>query len=59
MVDTDMGRSAFAKMGVKLEDIGGITSAESAGGVLRVVQAATKESHGGRFWSNTGDLLTF
>lgn len=54
-----MGRSAFAKMGVKLEDIGGITSVESARGVLRVVEVATKESHGGRFWSNTGDLLTF
>jgi hypothetical protein len=28
-------------------------------GVLKVVDAATKESHGGKFWTNDGEELPF
>jgi hypothetical protein len=59
VVTTDMTRAAAADMGAKLEDFGPITTEESAAGILVVVDAATKESHGGKFWSYDGSRLTY
>jgi hypothetical protein len=54
-----MTRAAAADMGAKLEDFGPITTEESAAAILVVVDAATKESHGGKFWSYDGSRLTY
>lgn len=54
-----MTRAAAADMGAKLEDFRPITVEESAAKILRVVDTATKESHGGRFWSYDGSRLTY
>jgi norsolorinic acid ketoreductase len=46
-------------MGAKLEDMGFITTEESAIGVLAVVDKATKETHGGKFFNNLGEELLY
>jgi NAD(P)-dependent dehydrogenase (short-subunit alcohol dehydrogenase family) len=59
VVDTDMTRAAFKEVGLTMEDQGAVTPAESVAGVLKVIDAATKESHGGKFWTNDGEELSF
>lgn len=58
-VETDMGTSGAAAYGISLKDMGGITATQSAQGILSVVDAATKETHGGKFWSYNGDEMTY
>lgn len=59
MVATDMAQAVADQMGAKLEDLGAISPEASAAGVLAVVDAATKESHGGKFWNYDGSPLTY
>lgn len=59
MVDTDMGRAGSASLGTTIEQIGGITALDSVTGLLKVIDVATKATHGGKFWNYTGDQLTF
>ena len=54
-----MTRAAAAEMGAKLEDFGPITTEESAAKILKVVDIATKERPGGKFWSYDGSRLTY
>lgn len=32
---------------------------ESCDGIVRVIDAATKDSHGGKLWDNDGNLLAW
>lgn len=59
MVDTDMGRSGAQALGYTAQQMGAITATDSALGMLRIVDAATKESHGGKFWSYTGEEMSY
>jgi hypothetical protein len=59
MVGTDMGNHAADTFGVKLEDLGGISPDESIKGVVRVIDEATKATHGGKFWSYDGSQMTY
>lgn len=59
MVDTDMGRAAAVQFGRKIEDLGAISETTSVEGILAVVDKATKETHGGKFWSYDGTELTY
>jgi norsolorinic acid ketoreductase len=59
MVSTDMARTVAAGMDTTPEALGAITIEASASGVLKVVAAATKETHGGKFWSYDGTKLTY
>jgi norsolorinic acid ketoreductase len=59
MVGSDMGDAAAKAFGASLEAFGAITPLQSAQGVLEVVDKATKETHGGKFWDNTGKELTY
>lgn len=54
-----MARAVADGMGAKVEDLGAISAKDSAAGILAVVDAATKESHGGKFWSYDGSALTY
>ena len=54
-----MTRTAAAEMGAKLEDFGPMTAEESAAKILGIVDVATKESHGGKYWSYDGSRLTY
>jgi hypothetical protein len=40
-------------------DIGGITPQASATGILNVVDISTKATHSGKFWSYTGEEMTY
>jgi norsolorinic acid ketoreductase len=51
-----MGSSGVKVLG---KTVGGITAPESVVGVLKVVDVATKDSHGGRFWTYEGEELAF
>ncbi|KAI0386116.1 NAD(P)-binding protein [Hypomontagnella monticulosa] len=54
-VDTDMGRAvADAFGGSDKIDIPFITLEESCGGMVKLINEATKESRGGRFWGYDG-----
>ena len=59
MVDMDMGRAGVEALGLTVEQVGAISATKSVEGVLKVVDAATKESHGGKFWTNDGEELPF
>jgi norsolorinic acid ketoreductase len=59
VVDTDMGKAGAAALGLTVQQFGGISSEDSAQGMLNVIDNATKETHGGKFWSYTGDELTY
>jgi norsolorinic acid ketoreductase len=59
MVDTDMGKSGAASLGMTVEQLGAISPSDSVRGILSVVDVATKNKHGGRFWSYTGDEMTY
>ena len=59
LVATDMAQSVADQIGTKLEDLGAISPEASAAGVLAVVDAASKESHGGTFWNYDGSALTY
>jgi len=59
LVATDMAQAVADQIGTKVEDLGAISPEASAAGVLAVVDAATKESHGGKFWSYDGSALTY
>jgi hypothetical protein len=59
VVDTDMGRSGAASVGMTTEQLGAITPDESARGILNVIHGSTKKKHGGRFWDYTGTELTY
>jgi norsolorinic acid ketoreductase len=54
-----MAQAVAEQIGTKLEDLGAISPEASAAGVLAVVDAATKESHGGKFWNYDGSALTY
>jgi norsolorinic acid ketoreductase len=58
MVNTDMGRTGAKAFGLKIKDIA-ITPLESVTGILSVIHKATKETHGGKFWSYTGKQMTY
>jgi hypothetical protein len=49
----------LANVGFTGAEAGAISSEASAKGVLGVVDVANKESHGGRFWSYTGEQETW
>jgi hypothetical protein len=50
-----MGKAGAALSGLTAEQLGAITPSASVTGILSVVDLATKETHGGRFWSYTGE----
>jgi norsolorinic acid ketoreductase len=54
-----MGKAGAEAAGISLADFGAITPAESASGILAVIESATKETHGGKFWSYDGSRLTY
>jgi len=54
-----MAHAVAEKLGTSVTDMGAITPQESVVGILEVVNAATKESHGGKFWSYDGSALTY
>jgi hypothetical protein len=51
--------TGLASVSMKPEDVGAIQPEESAAGILSVVDNATKESHGGRFWDYKGEQMSF
>lgn len=57
MVSSDMGLEAAKGFGMSIEEIGAITPSESAKSLLTVIDAAKKDSHGGKFWNYTGEEL--
>ena len=59
MVDTDMGQSGAASVGMTTKEMGFISTTASAEGILAVVDVATKGTHGGRFWDYNGIELTY
>lgn len=59
IVDTDMGKAGAASVGLTTEQLGAITPLASVEGILNVVDVATKATHGGKFWSYTGEELTY
>lgn len=52
-------RKAAGEAGLTIEAFGAITPLASATGLLSVVDKATKESHGGKFWNYTGEELRY
>jgi hypothetical protein len=54
-----MAKAVADGMGATVADLGAISPEDSAKGVLAVVDAATKETHGGKFWSYDGSALTY
>lgn len=54
-----MGRDTAKASGLTVDQLGGISPAKSVEGVLKVVDAVTKETHGGKFWTNEGEELSF
>lgn len=59
LVETDMAEAVAAQMGIPLKDLPTISTVTSAADILSVVDAATKESHGGKFWNHDGKELTY
>jgi len=59
LVATDMAKAVAGQIGTTLEALGAITPEASAIGILGVVDAATKKTHGGKFWSYDGSALTY
>ncbi|KAL1864017.1 hypothetical protein Daus18300_007982 [Diaporthe australafricana] len=55
-VQTEMGNSSARLFGLEKADI---TVDESCDGTVRLIDVATKESHGGKLWDNSGTLLTW
>ncbi|OTA91573.1 hypothetical protein M434DRAFT_76025 [Hypoxylon sp. CO27-5] len=55
-VDTDMGQAAFNGLGLAASnvEIPAITIDESCNGMVQLIDVATKETHGGRFWDYDG-----
>ncbi|KAI1144484.1 NAD(P)-binding protein [Hypoxylon sp. FL0543] len=55
-VDTDMGQAALNGLGLAAKNVGVpvITVEESCGGMVRLIDVATKETHGGGFWDYDG-----
>lgn len=51
--------SGAKALGISMEQMGAIQPSESAAGILSVIEKATKKSHGGRFFDNTGKELTY
>lgn len=49
----------MGKLGMTPEQLGTITTKESAIGVLAVIDKATKETHGGKFFDNLGAELSY
>lgn len=58
-VRTDMGRAGAADFGMKIEDMDSISPIECAVGVLAVIDQATKETHGGKFWTYAGEQMQY
>jgi hypothetical protein len=54
-----MGRSASEGLGTSVAQLGGVSAAQSVEGVLKLVDEATKDSHGGRFWTFEGEEWDF
>lgn len=54
-----MGKAGAASVGLTTEQLGAITPLASVEGILSVVDVATKATHGGKFWSYTGEELTY
>jgi norsolorinic acid ketoreductase len=54
-----MAQAVADQVGAKLEELGAIPPEASAAGILAVMDAATKESHGGKFWNYDGSALTY
>ncbi|KAI9639450.1 uncharacterized protein MKK02DRAFT_39748 [Dioszegia hungarica] len=50
---------ASEQLGATLEQLGAITPAESATGILSLIDKATKETHGGKFWNVDGTELAW
>ncbi|KAI1374564.1 NAD(P)-binding protein [Hypoxylon crocopeplum] len=56
LVETDMGKASIASLGLESRGvhIPLITIDESCDGMVSLIDVATKESHGGRFWDYDG-----
>jgi len=54
-----MARMVAEQSGTTLDLFDPITAEASASCILAVVNAATKETHGGRFWNYDGRELTY
>ncbi|OTA64295.1 NAD(P)-binding protein [Hypoxylon sp. EC38] len=55
-VQTDLGNFAARLAGLEKAFV---TVEDSAAGVVKVIDGATKESHGGRFWNYTGEEVAW
>lgn len=51
-----MGNASARLLGLEKAFIG---VDESCDGIVRVIDAATKDSHGGKLWDNDGKLLNW
>lgn len=56
---TDMSKGFFDSLPVTPEEAGGITAERSVSGMLKVVDQAKKESHGGKFWTYEGEEVQY
>jgi hypothetical protein len=54
-----MGKAGAASLGLTTADINAITPLASIQGMLSVVDTSMKDSHGGKFWSYTGEELAY
>jgi hypothetical protein len=52
-VATDIGNLGAARLGLERAPV---SVQESVEGMLRIVDAASKETHGGTFWEFTGEM---
>jgi hypothetical protein len=58
-VSTELTAKSVAALALTLEDVGAITPKESVAGMLAIIDKATKEGQGGKFWSYTGEEMTY
>ena len=55
-VQTDLGNKGAVLFGVEKATV---TVDDSCDGMVKLLDSVTKESHGGKFWEYTGELLQF
>jgi norsolorinic acid ketoreductase len=59
LVKTDMGQAAADDVGMEIDALGAITPLESVTSLLAIIDKATKESHGGKFWNYDGEQMAY
>lgn len=59
LVDTDLCREGMAQIGMVPKTMGALLPEESAKAMLEVIDKATKETHGGKFWKYDGEEMRF